>query len=232
MSNTLRPDPRAASRAYFFKGQAIHALLLAAMASAAWAMAAPALGGGDWLGISDTTWFALCLGEAVLHQLFVWAGWRSQLGWNWLTKIFGRHDLTIWVPIFMLLLVLRPLLVGAVAMADRGSLMLPTPLATALGVALLVPALYTGWSIHRYFGLVRATGADHFREEYRTMGLVREGAFAWTSNAMYVLALLGLWSIGLLAQSHAALAAAIFQHGYIWAHYLGTEKPDMELIYE
>jgi hypothetical protein len=58
-----------------------------------------------------------------------------------------------------------------------------------------------------------------------------EGAFAWTSNAMYALVFLGLWGSVLLTGSLAALAAALFQHAYIWLHYYCTEAPDMALIY-
>ena len=61
--------------------------------------------------------------------------------------------------------------------------------------------------------------------------MVREGAFAWTSNAMYALVFLGLWSVALFTGSLAALAAALFQHAYIWVHYYCTELPDMDLIY-
>jgi protein-S-isoprenylcysteine O-methyltransferase Ste14 len=57
------------------------------------------------------------------------------------------------------------------------------------------------------------------------------GAFAWTSNAMYAIVFLGLWAIALYTGSWAALAAALFQHAYIWVHYYCTEEPDMELIY-
>lgn len=79
--------------------------------------------------------------------------------------------------------------------------------------------------------MVRALGADHFREPYRTGGLVDEGAFAWAPNAMYTFAMLGLWAVAFLLGSQAALVAALFQHSFVWAHYLGTEEPDMELIY-
>ena len=48
---------------------------------------------------------------------------------------------------------------------------------------------------------------------------------------MYTLAFLGLWSIALVARSHAGLVAALFQHAYIWVHYLCTEAPDMEVLY-
>ena len=51
------------------------------------------------------------------------------------------------------------------------------------------------------------------------MPMVNEGAFAWSSNAMYAIVFLGLWGIALLAGSTAALAAALFQHAYIWVHY-------------
>lgn len=48
---------------------------------------------------------------------------------------------------------------------------------------------------------------------------------------MYTMAFLALWSIGLFAGSTAALVAALFQHAFVWGQYLGTEKPDMDLIY-
>ena len=43
-------------------------------------------------------------------------------------------------------------------------------------------------------------------------------------------AFLGLWSIAFFLGSHMALVAALFQHAFVWGHYLGTEQPDMELI--
>jgi hypothetical protein len=48
---------------------------------------------------------------------------------------------------------------------------------------------------------------------------------------MYVFGLLLLWVPGLVAQSSAALGVALFSHAYIWAHYLFTERPDMQQIY-
>ena len=61
--------------------------------------------------------------------------------------------------------------------------------------------------------------------------MVREGAFAWTPNAMYLIVFLGLWAIAFLYGSRIALVGALFQHAYIWVHYWFTEKPDMDLIY-
>ena len=78
---------------------------------------------------------------------------------------------------------LRPADVGTAAardrvgLADPSSLALPRWLQLVFGLGLLVPSLYTLWSVARYFGFRRALGADHFRASFRTNGLVDEGAF-------------------------------------------------------
>jgi hypothetical protein len=229
----------ARSLRYLLKGQAAHAALALLLVAVAYALAAPELGpassatssGDVWLGADDRCWFWLSIAVALVHQGIVALVFRAQLGWSTLTRIFGRHDLLVWGIVFMPLLIARPLLILATALADAGSLALPPWLATALGIALLPPVLYAAWSVARYFGLARAVGGDHFRLHYREMPMVREGAFSWTSNAMYLIIFLGLWSIALICRSQVALVAALFQHGYIWVHFLATEKPDMELMY-
>jgi hypothetical protein len=223
--------PRAAKASFFFARQGVHLLYLAALLPAAWALAAPALGDGAWLGLTDTSWFASCLGLAVVHQVYIWAAWRAQLGWKVFTRVFGERDFAVYGAVFFPLLVLRVALVSATSVADTGSLRMPAGLALGLAALLSLPASYTGWSVGRYFGFTRAAGGDHFRRRFREMPLVRVGAFAWTPNAMYTLAFLGLWSIALAARSHVGLVAALFQHAYIWVHYLCTEEPDMELLY-
>jgi len=61
--------------------------------------------------------------------------------------------------------------------------------------------------------------------------MVREGAFCWSGNPMYVFAFLRLWSISFLSGSLVALSLAFFQHTDIWVHYFCTEEPDMTLIH-
>ena len=75
------------------------------------------------------------------------------------------------------------------------------------------------------------TGGDHFRTRYRAMPLVEQGAFRYSSNAMYTFGLLILWTIALWAQSRTALAMAMFQHAYIWVHLYCTEAPDLKVLY-
>ncbi len=226
------PFPEAATPSFFFKGQLAHLLSLVVLLPVASALAAPALGDGALLGMKDSAWFSLCLGVAVLHQVYVWFGWRIQLGWGVFTRAFGDMDLTVWKGLFIPMLLARPVLVLMVGAADVGSLAMPGGLSFALAALCLAPAIYGAFSVQIYFGVERATGADHFRSEYRELPLVTEGAFSWTHNAMYTLVFLGLWGFALLLSSHAALVAALFQHAYIWVHYLATEQPDMQLIYE
>lgn len=227
------PDvPASRTLAHLYKGQFFHGAALAALLAVAWALAAPAFDEtATWLGLSVETWFWLSALLVTVHQVVVAVVFRAQLGWQVMTRLFGRADMVVWGAIFMPFLVARPFAILAVALADPGSLALPDGIAIVLGLALLVPSGYAMYSVARYFGIARALGGDHFREHYRQLPLVRDGAFRWTDNVMYGFAFLGLWPIALFAGSHAALAAALFQHAYIWVHYYATEKPDMELLY-
>lgn len=189
------------------------------------------MGDGSWLGFEDFTWYWTGIVLVIVQQLAVWIVFRSQLGWAVLTRWFRDVDIMVRGVVFIPLLVARPLLLLGLAMSDRHSAGLPRLVKISLGIMLLIPALYTLWSVGRYFGLERALGGDHFREKYREMSHVREGAFRWNKNAMYTFAFLGLWSIALLTGSVAALGLALFQHAYVWIHYYCTEEPDMRLIY-
>jgi len=226
------PDiPAARTAGYLFKGQAFHLVAIQGLFAVAYAFAAPVFSGGTWLGLTVAEWFWLNAALVVVHQVVVWLVFRGQLGWRVMTKIFGRADMVVWGLIFMPMLLLRPVTVLGFALADTSSLALPVWITLVLGLALCVPAVFAMYSVARYFGIPRALGGDHFREHYRRMPLVTGGAYRYTGNAMYGHIFLGLWAIALLAGSQAALAAAFFQHTYIWVHYVATEKPDMDLLY-
>jgi hypothetical protein len=216
---------------YIFEGQLQHLLLLACLLPGVIYLAKPALGDGAWLGISEHAWFYAGLVVTIVHQFLGWFVFRFQLVFSLFTRLFGQKDLAIWGLIFFPFLVLRPLLTIGLGIADYGSLEQLRWAQILLGLFLMFPALYTGWSITRYFSVWRALGGDHFRAKYRQMPLVKEGAFKYSSNAMYTFVFLIFWSMALISGSRAALALALFQHAYIWVHMYCTEEPDMRLIY-
>ncbi|MFW6312657.1 MAG: methyltransferase [Spirochaetota bacterium] len=217
---------------HLFAGQVQHALLLAVLVPGALYLAEAGFTGGSWLGLRDRQWLALMLSVAILHQIVVAAVFRMHLVFSFLTRLFGRWDLFIWGSIFLPFLVLRLLTLAGLAMSTRGTLVLSRIVAAPVSLILLIPAAYTLYSVFRWFGLTRALGGDHFRQRYLEMPFERRGAFRFSSNAMYSYAFLVLWAVALVTRSHAALAAALFQHAYIWVHWYCTEEPDMRVLYE
>jgi len=218
-------------RGYLFKGQLQHLLLLLVLLALTISLARPALDGDTWLGVSESAWFYALLGVCVLHQVVGWLVFRAQLVYGLLTRLFRRYDLLVWGLVFVLLFILRMLFTLAVGLADAGSLGDWRGVQAILGVLLLIPTVYTVWSVGKYFGMLRALGGDHFREKYRRMPLVREGIFKYSNNAIYAYAFLALWAFAMLCGSRVALAGAFFQHTYIWVHMWFTEAPDMALLY-
>jgi hypothetical protein len=217
---------------YFFKGQLQHGLMIAVMVPGFLALALPFLEGASFRGVPASNLAYGLVVVVIAHQVAGWFVFRSQLCFGLLTQLFGRWDISVWAVIFFALFFLRPILSVAIGLADYGSLGGPRWLHIALGLILLIPVVYTLWSIQAYFGIVRALGGDHFREKYRHLPLVNRGAFRYSSNAMYTFAFLIFWVIAFLLSSKAALAAALFQHAYIWVHMYCTEAPDLAVLYD
>jgi protein-S-isoprenylcysteine O-methyltransferase Ste14 len=186
--------------------------------------------GGLWgLGTSAWYWLALCL--AVGHQVYVWFCWRVQLHGGLITRVFGRRGFGLYAAGFSILGISRVVAVFLVAVANQGTLTAPPLLLDIAAVSALIPALYLFYSVKRYFTATRAFGADHFDDRYRDKPFVRKGIFRFTRNGMYLYGFLILWVPALWWASVAALCAALFNHLYIWVHYVATEKPDMARIY-
>jgi len=225
-----------AAASYLYKRQALHILLLLLMVMAMLAAIPDHLPGGEWMGLKDHQLLALMAVIVPVHQVIVALVFRLQLMHGLFTRLFGAKDLFVWGTIFLPLLILRFLAVAGLALSTSGSLnqLLPETFripGIILGILLLIPAVYTIYSVFRYFGLTRALGADHFREEYRHLPLENRGMFRYSSNAMYVYALFIMWALALLTWSWPALIAALYQHLAIWIHWYCTEAPDMEVIY-
>jgi len=183
-----------------------------------------------WISIGrpQTIAFWIAFLVPVLHQIFVWITWRLELRTHAISNIMGLNG---FVFIFFILFGSRFISIGFLAWLDQGSLEMPLTPRVFSTFVLLAISLYAIFSVHKYFGLARAAGADHFEERYRDMPLVKKGIFQFTSNGMYVYAFLFFWAISFGFNSRAALIIAGFSHLYIWIHYFSTEKPDMDYLY-
>jgi protein-S-isoprenylcysteine O-methyltransferase Ste14 len=186
---------------------------------------------GELWGVETITWFYLLVGITVIHQVFVWFCWRTELYGGWLTRWFGHRAFAVYAFLFLLFIISRPIFITFLAIANRDTISIDYTLSVILVILLAAPPIYLMYSIGRYFGFKRAFGIDHFDNAYRGKPLVKKGIFRYTSNGMYVFGLLILWIPGVLFSSLTALAAALFSHIYIWVHYFCTEKPDMNFIY-
>lgn len=179
------------------------------------------------LGTTTRAWIFASIAIPVVHQVFVWIAWRGELCFSAVTK----SRFPIYGTVFMILLISRPLTLLGLAISDQGSLELPVVVRIVVPILMATPAIYTFYSVARYFGFSRAMGIDHFDPDYRNAPLVKEGIFRWASNSMYVFGFFIFWVIAIAFSSRAALVAAGFNHAYIWVHYFCTERPDMKLIY-
>ncbi len=186
--------------------------------------------GGLW-GLRTVFWFWLSIGMVIIHQLYVWFAWRTELHLKLISRWFGKRAFLIWTMFFMILFIFRFLFVFMLGYANRGSWDINPVLARVLALIILIPVIYTFYSIKKYFTFKRALGIDHFDPNYRQLGLVREGIFKYTSNAMYVFGVLIVWIPALIFASKTALISALFNHAYLWVHYYTLELPDIKRIY-
>ncbi len=187
---------------------------------------------GQFLGLSSLTWLWISIAVPIIHQVYVLFAWRGQLHYNTMGKIFGEKAFLIWGITFFILFAARPISVIGLAIANRYTIPIPPLIGVLLAIICAPPVIYLGYSIHKYFGIERALGIDHFEPEIsKERPFVRKGIFRWTPNAMYKFGFLALWIPGLLLLSKTALLSALFSHLYIWVHFYFTELPDMRYIY-
>jgi len=186
--------------------------------------------GGLW-GLDTFFWFWLSIGVVIVHQLYAWFIWRTELHLKLISKWFGKRAFLIWTIFFMIFFISRVLFVFILGYANRGTWNINPILGWVLTVIILIPAIYTFYSIKKYFTFKRALGIDHFDSSYQQLGLVRKGIFKYTSNAMYIFGIMIVWIPALVFASKGALISALFNHAYLWAHYYTLELPDIKRIY-
>ena len=214
-----------------FERQWLHLLgLVALLAAVTLAMPWAGLDDGPFRFGSAGWWVLLAVRLAVVHQVFVWFCWRTELHAGMLSRLFGAGGFPTYAVFFVALGGARFAAALTVAWVDRGSLAPESLALKGAALLMLLPVAYMFWSIRRFFGVRRALGADHFDAAYRTMPLVREGIFRWTPNAIYTFGPFVLWAAALWWSSRAALVTAAFNHLYIWVHWFATEKPDLRRI--
>jgi hypothetical protein len=191
----------------------------------------PGVFSGDLFRLSTAFWFWLSIGVVIFHQFFAWFVWRTELHLGLWKRWFGKNSFVVWVIPFAGLLACRILLEFILGFSNRGTWGISPALAWGLSIVILIPAIYTFYSIKKYFSFTRAAGADHFDPAYRKLGLVRQGIYRYTPNAMYIFAASIVWIPALVFGSKAALLSAFFNHAYLWVHFYTLEQPDMKLIY-
>ena len=181
-----------------------------------------------FLGISALSWFMIAMSVPIIHQAYVWICWRSELCWQSISNTIGFKGYVI---IFFILIISR-LSAIVLCFVDYGSLYKPGILAWIISIILFMPGVYTMYSVKKYFGFLRAAGADHFDPQYRDMPFEKRGIFKWSPNAMYVFAIGIPFAFAVATGSQSMFVVAIYTYISIWLHYFCTEKEDFKVIYK
>mgnify|MGYP001167791348 FL=1 len=116
-----------------------------------------------FIGISALSWFMIAMSIPLIHQAYVWVCWRSELCWKSISNTIGFKGYVI---IFFVLIISR-LSAIVLCFVDYGSLYTPGWFAWSLAFIIFVPGAYTMYSVKKYFGFLRAAGADHFDAKYK-----------------------------------------------------------------
>jgi len=180
-----------------------------------------------FIGISALGWFVVAMSVPLIHQVYVWICWRSELCWKSITNTIGLKGYVI---LFFILIISRFSAI-VLCFVDYGSLYKPGWFAWILAGIIFIPGAYTMYSVKKYFGFMRAAGADHFDPKYRNMPFEKRGIFKWTPNAMYVFAIGIPFAFATAAGSKSMFIVAIYTYISIWLHYFCTEKEDFKVIY-
>lgn len=213
-----------------FKGQCLHLGFLVVTIPVLWL--GLDCGALQCNGLPVSFWFWLAVSIPIIHQTYVWLCWRLELRYQWFTNRWGlKAGFGCYVVGFFLLFICRFISLFILAVADHGTASISWTARWLLAAPILLLAGYALFSVKQHFGFQRAAGLDHFDPAYGRRALVHKGMFRWTKNAMYLFAIQSTWLFGIIAGSRLAMMVACFQSVYIWVHYQGTEKPDMDYIY-
>ena len=181
----------------------------------------------SFFGFNALNWFLIAMSIPLIHQIYVWICWRSELCWKSVSNTIGFKGYVI---LFFILIISR-LSAIVLCFVDYGSLYKPNLIAWIFSIIIFIPGAYTMYSVKKYFGFLRAAGADHFYQKYRDMPFEKRGIFKWTPNAMYVFAIGIPFAFATSTGSKSMFIVAIYTYISIWLHYYFTEKEDFKIIY-
>ena len=180
-----------------------------------------------FIGISALGWFMIAMSIPIIHQAYVWVCWKSELCWKTISKTIGFKAYAI---IFFILGLSRFSAI-VLCFVDYGSLYKPGILAWVISIIFFIPGIYTMYSVKKYFGFLRAAGADHFDPKYRDMPFEKRGIFKWSPNAMYVFAIGIPFAFAVATGSQSMFVVATYTYISVWLHYFCTEREDFKIIY-
>ena len=180
-----------------------------------------------FVSLDAFSWFIISMTIPLIHQAYVWVCWRSELCWKSISSTIGFKGYVI---IFFVLIISR-LSAIVLCFVDYGSLYAPGWFAWSLAVIIFIPGVYTMYSVKKYFGFLRAAGADHFDPKYKDLPFERRGIFKWSPNAMYTFAIGIPFGFAIATGSQSMFIVAIYTYISIWLHYFCTEKEDFKVIY-
>lgn len=126
-----------------FERQWLHASFIAAsLAGVALVSDIGEVGHGQLWGVPTPVWLWLSVLLAIIHQVFVWFCWRTQLHGSLLTRALGNLGFPAYAVGFSVLGISRAAVVFILAISNRNTLPLdPTALKMIAAVA-AIPAVY------------------------------------------------------------------------------------------
>lgn len=181
------------------------------------------------MSTSQWIWFSWVF--AGIFHLWITFFWRMELYGNKISAWLGKAGFPLYRAGYVVFGLLWLLPVIPISFSSRDTASVPAWFSVPF-LAVTIPL--TLWGLHNatvYFGITRASGADHFDAAYRNAPLEKRGIYKYIPNVMYTVVLLALYHPGLVVQSAQGLIAAAAHHAFVWVHYFCTERPDMREIY-
>ena len=181
------------------------------------------------LSTSQWIWFSWIF--AGIFQFWVAFFWRLELYGSRISACLGPAGFPIYRAGYVVFGLLRLLPIIPIALTSRDTATVPAWFSLPFLAVTIPLSLWGLYCATFYFGITRASGADHFDTAYRSAALEKRGIYKYIPNVMYTVVLLAIYHPGLVCQSAPGLVAAAAHHAFVWVHYFCTEKPDMREIY-